>query len=61
MGGPTPVCTYVEDKAAVSDVSSGKSSTQLDVLRSMSKVVADTGEIDAVRAYQPVDCTTNPR
>ena len=23
-------------------------------------VVADTGAVDAVRKYQPVDCTTNP-
>lgn len=33
---------------------------QLDQLKSMTKVVADTGDIDAIRQYQPVDATTNP-
>lgn len=32
----------------------------LDQLKSMTKVVADTGDIDAIRRYQPVDATTNP-
>ncbi len=32
----------------------------LDQLRSMTTVVADTAELDAVRKFQPVDCTTNP-
>lgn len=32
----------------------------LDQLRQMTVVVADTGEVEAVRRYQPVDCTTNP-
>jgi len=32
----------------------------LDQLRSMTTVVADTGELDAVRQHQPQDCTTNP-
>lgn len=35
--------------------------TQLETLRSMSTVVADTGEIDLVKKYKPIDCTTNPR
>ncbi|WP_229666185.1 transaldolase [Actibacterium pelagium] len=34
--------------------------TALDALREMTVVVADTGDIDAVRALKPVDCTTNP-
>ena len=34
---------------------------QLDALRSMSVVVADTGELDLVRKWRPQDCTTNPR
>lgn len=29
-------------------------------LRDMTTVVADTGEVAAVKRYQPVDCTTNP-
>ncbi len=32
----------------------------LDQLREMTVVVADTGAVEAVKAYQPVDCTTNP-
>ncbi|GLQ35826.1 transaldolase [Amylibacter marinus] len=32
----------------------------LDQLREMTTVVADTGEVAAVKKYQPVDCTTNP-
>ncbi|MFO1071027.1 MAG: transaldolase [Geminicoccaceae bacterium] len=32
----------------------------LDQLRQMTVVVADTGDIDAVRALKPEDCTTNP-
>jgi len=32
----------------------------LDQLRTMTTVVADTGELDAVRLHQPQDCTTNP-
>jgi transaldolase len=32
----------------------------LDQLKAMTIVVADTGTIDAVEKYQPVDCTTNP-
>ena len=34
--------------------------TQLDSLRQMTVVVADTGEIDAIKKYQPQDATTNP-
>jgi len=32
----------------------------LDQLKQMTVVVADTGDVTAVRKYQPVDCTTNP-
>lgn len=34
---------------------------QLEALKSMSVVVADTGEHQLVRKYKPQDCTTNPR
>jgi len=34
--------------------------SQLDQLRSMTDVVADTGDINAIREYQPLDATTNP-
>ena len=34
--------------------------TQLDSLRNMTVVVADTGDIEAIKKYQPQDATTNP-
>ena len=34
--------------------------SKLDQLRAMTVVVADTGDIEAVRRLQPQDCTTNP-
>ena len=34
--------------------------TQLDSLRKMTVVVADTGDIDAIKKYPPQDATTNP-
>ncbi|MFD0966209.1 transaldolase [Seminibacterium arietis] len=34
--------------------------TQLDSLREMTVVVADTGDIEAIKKYQPQDATTNP-
>ena len=34
--------------------------SKLDQLRAMTTVVADTGDIEAIRAFKPTDCTTNP-
>ncbi|WP_283639084.1 transaldolase [Marinovum algicola] len=34
--------------------------TSLSQLRQMTTVVADTGDVTAIRALKPVDCTTNP-
>ncbi len=34
--------------------------SKLDQLREMTVVVADTGDVDAVRRLKPHDCTTNP-
>jgi transaldolase len=34
--------------------------SKLDRLRAMTVVVADTGDLDAVRRLKPQDCTTNP-
>ena len=34
--------------------------SKLDQLRAMTVVVADTGDIEAVRRLKPRDCTTNP-
>ncbi|TAP39426.1 transaldolase [Alteromonas sp. KUL49] len=33
---------------------------QLEALKKMTTVVADTGDIDAIKKYSPVDATTNP-
>lgn len=35
-------------------------SNQLESLRQLTTVVADTGDIEAIKKYQPVDATTNP-
>lgn len=35
-------------------------SNQLQALRDITTVVADTGDIEAIKKYQPVDATTNP-
>ncbi len=34
--------------------------SRLDSLKQISTVVADTGDLEAIRTYQPVDSTTNP-
>ena len=34
--------------------------SKLEQLRAMTVVVADTGDLDAVRRLKPQDCTTNP-
>ncbi len=34
---------------------------QLMALKLMTTVVADSGEIDAIKKFKPIDCTTNPR
>jgi transaldolase len=34
--------------------------SKLDQLKAMTVVVADTGDMDAIEAYKPTDCTTNP-
>lgn len=34
--------------------------SKLDQLKTMTTVVADTGDMDSIRAFQPTDCTTNP-
>lgn len=35
-------------------------SNKLEQLKTMTTVVADTGDIEAIRRYQPIDATTNP-
>lgn len=39
---------------------SSEAANHLESLKSMSKVVADSGEIEAIRKFKPIDCTTNP-
>jgi transaldolase len=34
--------------------------SKLEQLKSMTVVVADTGDVDAIKAFKPTDCTTNP-
>jgi transaldolase len=34
--------------------------SKLEQLRAMTTVVADTGDMDSIRAFKPTDCTTNP-
>lgn len=38
----------------------GSATNQLEALKSISKVVADTGDLEAIKKYQPYDATTNP-
>jgi transaldolase len=35
-------------------------SNKLDQLKAMTDVVADTGDIEAMRRFKPMDATTNP-
>ena len=34
--------------------------SKLDRLKTMTTIVADTGDMESIRAFQPTDCTTNP-
>lgn len=35
-------------------------SSKLDQLKAMTVIVADTGDMEAIRTFKPTDCTTNP-
>lgn len=52
---------HMQVVAYLPDQKQGAVKNQLDALKSMSVVVADTGEMALVKKYQPQDCTTNPR
>ncbi len=39
---------------------SAQANNKLDALKSMTTVVADTGDIEAIKQFKPVDATTNP-
>lgn len=43
-----------------SDTGKRQKMTQLDRLKTMTSVVADTGDFDAIKSFAPEDCTTNP-
>jgi transaldolase len=34
--------------------------SKLDQLKAMTTIVADTGDMESIRAFKPTDCTTNP-
>ncbi|MET1027054.1 MAG: transaldolase [Dongiaceae bacterium] len=38
----------------------GAAKDKLSQLAQMTTIVADTGDIDSIKAFEPVDCTTNP-
>lgn len=48
------------DGAAGSPKKQAKFSNQLDHLKSMTSVVADTGDFEKIKSYKPEDATTNP-
>jgi transaldolase len=39
---------------------SADATNKLSQLAQMTTIVADTGDIDAIKAFEPIDCTTNP-
>ncbi len=59
----TPIAFIADKKSnnSIPPVPQGSFKNQLEALKSMSVVVADTGEMDLVKKYAPQDCTTNPR
>jgi transaldolase len=52
------VALYASDH--IPDHSERLMTSKLDQLAAMTTIVADTGDIEAVRRLKPVDCTTNP-
>ncbi|TXH34208.1 MAG: transaldolase [Rhodospirillaceae bacterium] len=50
----------MSEQALKVDQSAGTAQDKLAQLSRMTMIVADTGDIDAVKAFSPVDCTTNP-
>jgi len=45
---------------ATADAPTGTKLSQLDALKKLTKVVADTGDFESMRDYKPQDATTNP-
>lgn len=46
--------------STIAQPSTGRQLSQLDQLRQYTKVVADTGDFESMRAFKPQDATTNP-
>lgn len=46
--------------AAATNGGAGGGKSEFDQLAAFTTIVADTGEIEAIRKYQPTDATTNP-
>jgi len=60
---PVPASKRVRCFAAAAQSEAPSSldfSNQLEALKSMSTVVADTAEVGAIKEWGPQDCTTNP-
>lgn len=55
-----PARAYVEEKQKGESSVVGAGTNQLEALKTMSVVVADTGKPQLVKKYKPQDCTTNP-
>src|SRR5213082_3364654 len=45
---------------AVAEAPSKTTTSQLDQLKQFTRVVADTGDFESMREFQPQDATTNP-
>lgn len=67
--GPAPAAAPTSAPAATNgggDVTNGRSNgsggdkSEFDQLAAFTTIVADTGEIEAIRKYKPTDATTNP-
>lgn len=56
----TPVARAIAQEQTPQQAGTKEAENQLEALKAVSLVVADTGEIDSIRSYKPVDCTTNP-
>ncbi len=50
----------IENEPALTGSSSLEECALLDQLKSMTSIVADTGDIEAIRRHRPEDATTNP-
>lgn len=55
-----PLAKAIAQEQTPQQAGTKEAENQLEALKAISLVVADTGEIDSIRNYRPVDCTTNP-